>query len=83
MKTNVLVFFLDSRCIYLLINVDSSPVSRCNRRQSIASESLLTTEAVNEQQLLEPGSHPRGVGFIFSLTQLLKQIGKQDTSEFF
>lgn len=61
----MLLFFLQSLCIgphVFPIPVASSPVSRCNRLQSIASESLLTREAVNEQQLLKPAFHPLGAG---------------------
>lgn len=61
----------------------SSPVSRCNRLQSVASESLLTTEAVNEQQLLKAAFHPQGNwetrGFIFiSWLWHFKRIWEQD-----
>lgn len=61
----------------------SSPVSRCNRLQSVASERLLTTEAVNEQQLLKAAFHPRGnretQGFIFiSWLWHFKRIWEQD-----
>lgn len=47
-------------CTYQLnANVaSSSSVSRCNRLQSIASESTLTAAALNEQQLLKGDFHP-------------------------
>lgn len=39
-----------------------------NRLQTITSESLLTTDAVNEQQLLKPAFHPQGVGRLKDFT---------------
>lgn len=75
----MLLFFLNWFCIDSLIPVASSVVSRCNRLQSIASESLLTTGAVNEWQLLKPAFHPLGVGRLKDFSSLL---GRKFLSKF-